>query len=252
MPQAFVECPDDVIAVNSPGTIFNGSLNLPPVGADEPGTVSFLVENGTPVTSGGEPVTSEGQPLYYTINPSDPTILEARTSATPGEGDLIFSIDLHADGTFTYEQFGPIGEGGEIAFNDLTSTSAGNVEFRGVGADDPATTVDLLLSAEVGGVDGTVNTDSDSIGAANQSMDNGETVRIDFVSDLTSGAATPSGFGYSGHVSTSSFIGLIPQVQGSQTETVAFTVWALDSNVAQGTEPDRNPAGGFSDSTITA
>ncbi|HTG64492.1 MAG TPA: VCBS domain-containing protein, partial [Sphingomicrobium sp.] len=43
-PLPFEECPDDVIAVNDAGSSFTGDLNLPPVGADEPGTVSFLVD----------------------------------------------------------------------------------------------------------------------------------------------------------------------------------------------------------------
>ena len=97
--------------------------------------------------------------------------------------------------------------------------------------------------------DATVNTDSDSIGTANQSMDVGETIRIDFVSDLTTGGGTPSGFSYSGHVSSNSFIEAIPQVQGNQAETVAFTVWALDSTntfpaCATSSTDCRNPKGG--------
>ena len=248
-PDEFEECPDDVITVNNPGSTFTGDLNLPDVGEDEPGAVTFGVADGDPVLdTGGNPITSQGTPLFYFINSEG--VLEARAGGSTGE--VIFTVTLNGDGTFTYEQLGIIGEGEEFSFNDLTSTTAGNVEFRGVGADDPTTLVDLLISGEAGGVDATVNTDSDSIGTANQSMDNGETVRIDLVEDLTTGAATPSGFGYSGHFSSSSFIGLIPQVQGSQDETVAFTVWALDSSVAQGTEPDRDPAGGFSDSTVTA
>jgi hypothetical protein len=109
-----------------------------------------------------------------------------------------------------------------------------------------------LLSATANNAAATVNTDSDSIGSANQSMDgdDGETVRIDFVSDLTTGAATPTGFGYTGHVDTNSYLQTIPQVQGSQTETVAFRVYALDTTDTQANAPDSNPAGGFTNSTI--
>jgi T1SS-143 domain-containing protein len=248
MPQEFEDCPDDVITVNEPGTIVEGNLNLPPVGADDPGVVSFGVEDGDPVLDTGDnPVTANGQALFYFIN--DDGVLEARVGDETG--DVIFTVTLNDDGTYTYEQVGSLGEGGTIDFEDLTSASAGNVEFRGVGADDAETTVDLLLSA--GPADGqTVNTDSDSIGSANQSMDDGETVRIDLVSDLTTGEATPSGFGYSGHVSSNSYIQLIPQVQGSQSETVAFTVWALDTSDTQADESDRDPTGGFDNSSITS
>jgi hypothetical protein len=82
-------------------------------------------------------------------------------------------------------------------------------------------------------------------------MDAGETVRIDFVNDLTSGAATPTGFGYTGRTDSNDFIGHIPQVQGSQSETVAFTVYALDSSLTQSGTPDNNPTGGFADATVT-
>lgn len=153
-------------------------------------------------------------------------------------------------GTYTVTMAGDIDNGAGVSFDNLTSTAAGNADFRGVGADSAATAVDLLISAGVGANSATVNTDSDSIGAANQSMDSGETVRIDFVSNLTSGAATTSGFNYSAHVGTSSLLQTIPQVQGSQTETVAFRVYALNTTDTAANNPDRDPAGGFTNSTI--
>ncbi|HET8786829.1 MAG TPA: VCBS domain-containing protein, partial [Candidatus Limnocylindrales bacterium] len=250
MPQPFNEenCPQ-VTVINDAGSHSEGQFDVPPVGADDPAKWSFGVSDGDAVLdSGGDPVTAEGIPLFYFVN--DSGVLEAREGGE--SGDIAFTITLNQDGSFEYNQLIDIDNGATgVSFENLTSTSAGNVEFRGVGANDPATTVDLLLSAEDGGADATVNTDSDSIGSANQSMDAGETVRIDFVTNLVDDGSTPSKFGYGDHVSSDSFTGLIPQVQGNQGQTVAFTVWALDSSNTQATEPDRDPTGGFSDSSIT-
>ena len=77
---------------------------------------------------------------------------------------------------------------------------AGNTNYVGLGNDDAASPVDLLMSAgentdlDADIEDTTVNTDSDSIGAQNQSMDanDSEVLRLDFVSNLQSGAATPT------------------------------------------------------------
>jgi T1SS-143 domain-containing protein len=231
MPQPFNEenCPQ-VTVVNADGSHAVGQFDLPNVGADEPAKFTFDVTDGQAVVdSGGNPITAEGQPLFYFVN--DTTgLLEAHEGSESGA--LVFTIALNPDGSFEYNQLIDIDNGGSgISFENLTSTSAGNVEFRGVGANNPATTVDLLLSADDNGTDSTVNTDSDSVGTANQSTDVGQTIRIDFVSDLVTGdAGNPSGFDYGNHVSSNSFTGLIPQVQANQDQTVAFTVWALDSS----------------------
>ncbi|MFL6854032.1 MAG: hypothetical protein ACJ8D3_01080, partial [Sphingomicrobium sp.] len=65
----------------------------------------------------------------------------------------------------------------------------------------------------------------------------------------------PSGFGYDSHVGTNSLLQAIPQVQGSQSETVAFRVYALNTTVTQAASPDDTPVAGptpFSDSTTVA
>ncbi|RIX29040.1 hypothetical protein D3M59_06850, partial [Sphingomonas edaphi] len=216
-------------------------------GADGPGLVQFAnIVNGenSGLTSGDDVVT------YWLSNNGQ--TLQGRTNSTNGiDGQLIFTVQINqATGDYTVTMTGTLDNGQGVSFDDLTSSAAGNVNFRGVGEDDPSTPVDLLLSASAsGGAATSVNTDSDSIGAANQSMDNGETIRIDLISNLTTGAATPTGFGYSGHVDTNSYLQTIPQVQGSQGQTVAFRVWALDTADTQANEPDRNPAGGFANSS---
>jgi T1SS-143 domain-containing protein len=248
--------PDSATLENEVGASTTADLDddgevITDFGEDGPGLVQFAnITNGD--NSG---LTSDGDAITYWLSNNGQT-LEGRTNSTNGsDGELVMTVQINqATGDYTVTLADTIDNGSGISFDDLTSSAAGNVSFRGVGADDAVTTVDLLLSAGPG-AGTTVNTDSDSIGAANQSMDNGELVRIDFVTNLTTDTADPdtppTGFNYGAHVSSSEFLGFIPQVQGSQSETVAFTVWAIDSANTDASAPDRNSAGGFSDGTIT-
>ncbi|MEP7315096.1 MAG: DUF5801 repeats-in-toxin domain-containing protein, partial [Sphingomicrobium sp.] len=217
-------------------------------GADGPGSVQFNnIVNGQDTS-----LKSSGVMIELWLSPDGQT-LQGRTGSTNGsDGTLIYTVQINQNaGTYTVTMAASIDNGAGVSFNDLTSSAAGNADFRGVGADSAATPVDLLLSASIGnGTSTSVNTNSTAIGAANQSMDNGETLRIDFVSNLTSGATTPTGFTYGAHVGTSSFLQTVPQVQGSQSETVAIRVYALNTTDTAVVAPDRNPAGGFTNSTI--
>ena len=217
-------------------------------GADGAGLVQFAnISNGA--DSGFD---SGGANITYWLSNNGQT-LQGRTGSTNGsDGTLIFSVQINQGaGDYTVTMFGTVDNGAGVSFNNLTSTKAGNVDVRGVGADDPATTVDLLLTASgAGGVNTTINTSSSTVGSANQSMDQGETVRIDFVTNLQANAGLPSGFSYDGHVGTNSLIQAIPQVQGNQAQTVAFQVYALNTTVTDAGSPDDYPGNGFSDATI--
>ncbi|MXP41610.1 tandem-95 repeat protein [Altererythrobacter soli] len=240
--------------VNKAGSSTTAALDLNGVtdnfGADGPGLITFAnIAQGSNsgMTSGGTAITqwlsNDGQTLQGRINSTDGS-----------DGTLIFEIDLNQGASnYTIAMSGTIDNGAGVSFSNLTSTNAGNDLYRGVGANSAATKVDLLLSGSApGGAPDTVNTNNTAIGVGNQSVGPGDTLRIDFVSNLTSGAATPSGFGFTGHVSTISFLGRIAEVQGNQNEQVNFKVWALNTTLTQSGTPDRNPAGGFSDSsTVT-
>ncbi len=220
------------------------------VGADEPGFIQFanIVQGGdSGFTSGGDAIE-----YWYSNNG---TTLQARINSTNGsDGTLIFTVQLNQGaGTYTVTMAGEIDNGSGVSFDNLTSTKAGNVDVRGVGADDPATTVDLLLTASKDGNNATINTDNDSLGSDNQSMNAGETVRVDFVTNLQINAALPSGFSYDGHVGTQSLLQTIPQVQGAQNQTVAFRVYALNTTVTDAAMPDDIPTGpgdGWDDASI--
>ncbi len=224
-------------------------------GADGPGSVTFAnIVNGQDTTQ-----TSNGTMIELWLSPDGQT-LQGRTGSTNGtDGTLIYTVQINQNaGTYTVTMTGEIDNGAGVSFSNLTSTAAGNVDVRGVGADDPATVVDLLLTASgPGGVNATINTDSDSVGSGNQSMDQGETVRIDFVTNLEDDPTDnlglyPSGFSYDAHVGTQSLLQTIPQVQGNQNETVAFRVYALNTTVTDAGSPDDYPGNGFSDASIVA
>jgi VCBS repeat-containing protein len=239
------------------------------IGADGFGSLTFTatghvngeqLENslGDPLTSGDDPIFVFGYGTGVLTATTDPT------NTNPAA--VVFTVTLNPNAgfgsasTYTIDFNQTIDNGAGVSFDNLVSAKAGNVDVRGVGADDPNTTVDLLLTASVNGANATINTDADSLGSGNQSMDQGETVRIDFVTNLQDDpnddtATFPSGFSYDGHVGTQSLLQAIPQVQGSQTETVAFRVYALNTTVTDAESPDDTPVAGnpaFSDSTTVA
>ncbi|GAA4029632.1 hypothetical protein GCM10022281_06030 [Sphingomonas rosea] len=236
--------PGSVTTTNGDTPAVQGNLNLS-IGADGFGSLVFSAAlNGQVATDqNGKTLTVGGQTLYYSVNGA------TLTAQTQG-GVVGYTTTLNQNGTYSFDVQNVISNGTETTFSNLTSSAAGNVLYRGVGADDPTTPTDILLSGSLGGTSQTVNTDSDSIGTANQSMDPGETLRIDLVSNLTSGAATATGFNYGAHVGTTNFDQLIPQVQGAQNQVVSFRVYALNTTLTASGTPDSDPAGGFSDSTL--
>ena len=73
-------------------------------------------------------------------------------------------------------------------------------------------------------------------------MDTGEAIRIDFLNNLVTQAGTASGYGFSSHAATTSFTQLIPQVGGSQSNTVDIQVTAISSSTSSAIAPDTTPA----------
>lgn len=231
-----------------PDSTVTGTLGII-VGADAPGVLSFSIADGTPVIDGntGSPVTVGGDALRFYIDPNTGNLV-ATTGNSFNTGTIGFTVTLDETGTGSYQFniFEDLSNGTTTTFDSLESTNAGNANYRGIGADDPATLVDVLLSGTAAGVSATVNTDSNSIGVANQSMDApGEYLRMDFVSNLTSDAASPTGFAYTGRETTQSFEQFVPQVQGSQAEVVSLRVYAIASAVTQAAAPDSNPVNGL-------
>ena len=235
------------------------------MGADGFGALEFTGgTDGDLLTNGVDPITTGGDNIYlagYGTNTLTAFIESGATAGYQADEDtaVAFTVSLDTgtgngdDATYTIDFDVALDNGAGVSFENFDDADAGNQNYVGIGADNTNLSVDLLLSSSgAGGADETVNTDSNSIGVQNNSVDNGQTVRIDFVSDLASGGAGPTGFDFTGHIGTQGFLGTIAQVQGSQPQTVAFKVFALDTTFTQAGAPDRSPGNGFSDaSTVT-
>jgi VCBS repeat-containing protein len=196
------------------------------VGADGLGNVVFNIVNGSAaVDSSGNALKFNGEALFIFGNGTN--VLTARTSVADGS-DVAYTITIvPGSDQYILDVNGTISNGTEFSINNLTSSAAGNVDFRGIGVGDPASVLDVILSGRSsGGAVGSVNTDSDSIGIDNQSVGAGEAVRIDFVSNLQA-AATTSGFSFSNHTTVTTFQQFIPQVQGAQSNTSSIRVSAI-------------------------
>ena len=243
-PEAF--SPMVVVTTNGDTAPVPGQLNLD-MGADGLGSLTFASSLNGQVAKDqdGNILTVGGQQLTYVVSGN---VLTAQTAG----GTVGYVVTLNSNGSYTFDVQAQISNGTETTFSNLTSSAAGNVLYRGIGANDPATATDVLLSGSGGGSSQTVNTDSDSIGTANQSMDPGESLRIDLVQNLVTQSGTATGFNYAARVNTTSFEQLIPQVQGSQSQTVSFQVYALNSTLTGTQAPDSDPAGGFSDGSLVA
>ena len=257
-PVAFT--PDAVGARDGDGLnvgVVTGNLNLH-MGADGLGGLKFDIGTLGSVDaqvlardSDGNLLKLSGQQLYLYGDGTDTLTATTGTSAT--NGTVGFIVHLNADGTYTFDTVsGIITNGSQTNFANLSSTSAGNVNFAAIGADSPATPIDALISGrgDTTGTVGSVNTNSTAIGVNNQSMDTGEAIRIDFINNLVTQAGTASGFGYATHALTTSFTQLVPQVQGAQTVEVDVKVTAVLSNISSAIAPDTTPGSLMNGETI--
>lgn len=217
------------------------SLHLPYAGADQPGSLTFDVDNSNPPlaydTSGGK-LTFDGQDIYYTVSTTDPTVLEARTSATPGGGTLVFEIDLDpAAGTYTFTQFEQLSTATLVPITNLSSVGGGNVTAKAIL--NPGE-FDLLLSTKTGF---TINTNANQIGiGSGQSLSGTDAIRVDFLQNIGNDSGTGdliwqeyySANSYRQDVSTQ-----------NSNRYADFTVRAITVNEAPGSVP-ADPADGDS------
>ena len=239
-PTAFVADPGAVLDTNISPTVF--ALNLA-MGADGPGTAVFDIgKNGVSTLNdgiaakdtAGHLLTLDGHQIYL-FGDSTGTLIGTTSATNDPSGTIAFTITLNA-GTNTYavDLNGTISNGTEfITVSDLTS-KAGIFSVAAIGADtltNNLLNVDfLLIGRSSDGTTGSVNTDSDSIGVDNQSVNSGEALRIDFVSNATTDALKPSGFAYASHVMATSFRQDIPTVQGPGDGKVTIVVTAIAAN----------------------
>ncbi len=229
-------------------TSVTGTLGLS-IGADTPARLSFNIANGTAVIdeNTGSPVTVGGVALKYYLDPNTGNLV-ATTGTAWNNGTVGFNVTLNPSGTGSYQFniFEDLSNGTTTTFSNLSSTNAGNNRFAAIGANDPSSAVDVLISGWDGAAAATVNTRATSIGVGNQNINPGEVLRLDLVSNLVSPEANPTGFGYDGRVDTTNFEQTLAQLVGNST-SASLKIWALNSTLVDTQEPDRNPVGGFSD-----
>ncbi|HEX6603527.1 MAG TPA: cadherin-like domain-containing protein, partial [Sphingomicrobium sp.] len=262
MPSAFT--PDPLASPNGTAAAVMGNLNTV-MGADGLGSYVFDLGSNGPGTldngiaakdAQGNNLTVGGQQLF--LFGDNTNHIYAATSSTATHA---FDVTLNADGTWIFDVNATISNGTETNFNDFSQAKAGNVDFRALGADVGGTgETDVIISAHgATGLQGTVNTDSDSIGVDSNSVNPGAGIRLDFVTNVTSDATKASGFNYGTHVTTTHFEQTIAQVQGNPDNQVAIVVTALladndqtlDNTPSNGLEDNDAPFGaGNQDETI--
>ncbi|AMK22831.1 MULTISPECIES: Ig-like domain-containing protein [unclassified Sphingobium] len=225
MPSAFTPAAGSVANNDSPATAFN--LNFANVaGADGVGNALFTVTDGAPAKdTSGATLRLAGEDLFIFGNGTN--VLTAKTA----DGDIGYTITLQP-GTdkYVFDLYGTITNGSEISISSFSAAKAGNTDYRGLGV-DTTDAIDVLFSGRsASGARGSVNTDSDSIGVDNQSVNPDEAVRIDLIKTLVGNPATTTGFAYADHQSVISFEQNIAQVGGNPNNTVSIKVTAIDAD----------------------
>lgn len=185
------------------------------VGADKPGDVTFdpaldgvqLFEDDT-VTA----VTSNGFDIYLELSGDGHTLTGWADSDESGditaEDDMVFTVVLNPDAVnegsdeYTVTLFDKIDTGAQVVFDNFGDVDAGGPQ-EWIALDDPRTGADdmnqdILFTA--GPVSDKVNTSTQGIGVQNQQVDNGEIIRIDFVSNVNPGDLNDASPGAAGDI----------------------------------------------------
>ena len=225
-PAAYTTAPGTATGSNVGGTTDTEALNLPAIGADSPGALTFTVSGGQQVlATNGSALTYNGQNLYYNLKTTDSSILEARTSATAGAGTLVFSIDLNPasgpTGQYIYTQAQQLSTAVLVPVTNLSSVGGGNVPAKAI--DVPSSPYDIVLTTKTGA---TVNTNSSEIGVGSgQSLDDGDVIRIDFVNVTVTGSGGSAVATFNEYYSANAFRQDVTGLSGPQ--RADFTVKAI-------------------------
>ncbi|KTD09548.1 DUF5801 repeats-in-toxin domain-containing protein, partial [Legionella hackeliae] len=216
------------------------------IGGDQPGTISFSgIVNGqqaTGVINGSEvPLSSGGFPIrLYLVdhdsNVNTPDVVEGWIKGAPGSygAEEVFRVTLQPDGsynlsndTYKVDVFAPIETATSTTLTNLNFSTAGNKAFNYI--DVANTSEDLLFSGFVRSssgstTTGTVNTNATAIGINNQSMNDGDNLRIDFVNSASVTNSSNNSYNYVDHFDINNFSFNIVQV-GGNTQPNSIEVW---------------------------
>ena len=169
-----------------------------------------------------------------------------------GTGTEIFAITLLPDGSqsmsldqYKVDILQAMGAFETTTINDFSALGQNNQQFKALNV--PDTTKDLLFSGYHQFADGSTNdttgnsvsASTNGVGVLNNSMDDGDTLRIDFVNNVTVGIGNNNVYNYAtpGHYDIQNFQFAIVQVNGSPPPN-SIEVWVRVYNAN-----DDDPAG---------
>ncbi|MBR1280147.1 DUF5801 repeats-in-toxin domain-containing protein [Bradyrhizobium sp. AUGA SZCCT0283] len=255
--------PDYAILNNAVGATLTAFLdadhNIDNNVVDQTATISFAnITNGElavgVVNGNTATLTSGGQNIHLFLvdqdsNPATPDQLQGWTGNAPGQGTEVFAVTLLPDGSlatsndqYKIEIFAQIGATETRTVNDFSSLGQNTQQFKAL--DVAGTTQDLLFSGYVQQANGSSNAAGGSsvsasttgIGVANNSMNDGDNLRIDFVNTATITAGNNNEYNYTTHYNINDFQFGIVQVNGSPPAD-SIEVWVRIYNA------DNDPAG---------
>ncbi|TWJ10397.1 DUF5801 repeats-in-toxin domain-containing protein, partial [Altererythrobacter ishigakiensis] len=172
----------------------NDGIGTDFIGADGFGTLTFVggMDGVTTLqTTGGDPITAGGD-IIYLFGFGTGTLTASTDQTNTDASAQVFTVTLNTgtgagdDATYTIDFDRPLDDGSGFVFDDFSSAPAGQNDWVGLDSDlndidvDNNDSEDLLITP----TNGTVNTSATDIGNANQWIDNGEGLRLDFVVDV--------------------------------------------------------------------
>ena len=201
------------------------------VGADQPGSIAFVDNDpaddylrstalGTPIlTSGGENIVLSG---FGT---------STLTAETVTSHSTVFTATLDpVAGQYTIDFDKAIDDGAGVTILGAAPVRSGNPAFNlidNVGG----TSLDILFSGTIPGTS-TVNVSTQGAGVGNQTMNAGETLRLDLVTGgVLAGSPSGSDFNYTAHQTINGFSFLVSQnTPSGTTGTVYLKAYDADND----------------------
>ena len=203
--------PTPAIVINSGDAVGSSDLDFfGNIGADQPGSIVFNGINGGAVETDADPLLDKNGIAVLNENGDSIFLFGIGTGVLVGSTNstfvigthdpllpdptVVFQITLNQDGAieandlYTIEFFQKLNDGGGFDFSGAGFTRAGNNLFTTTdGPDVGGISQDLLFSAFNSGGASSVNTNATDVSVANSGagIDDGEGVRIDFVTDAS-------------------------------------------------------------------
>ena len=234
-PDAFV--PDSLLVANVAGSSLSGSLNITSFGADGAATNNSTVISS--VSYFGSDYSVDGDPTNMTSNGNVVSLSGFGTEVitATAAGSTVFTMTLDpSSGNYIYNLVGTLDDGASKAPVNIGGLTNSSEDYKSL-SDVSGTGKGILFSAfnsdaAIGNVtQTTVNPSSASggaIGAGAQSMREGSTLALDFVTNPTSG----SSYSYDDHYTVNNFEFEITQAQIRGSASFSISIMNMDNYVS--------------------